>query len=177
MFPRKIKLAQSFFSKKNYYYYIYMMNKIRTKEEEEFRKKRKERTIKSLSRAAKVKHRRRGEQSAKKASLYTSSHLSNRREEWRDKRNCRGEQKKEIVIVQILYTPIETVIIRTILFIIRFPILLSPSLPPSPLVPRFGKLSTSNERIYRFSRSILVYLFYVSRVVTRRPPPLCEISG
>lgn len=57
------------------------MNKIRTKEEEEFRKKRKERTIKSLSRAAKVKHRRRGEQSAKKASLYTSSHLSNRREE------------------------------------------------------------------------------------------------
>lgn len=36
-----------------------MMNKIRTKEEEEFRKKRKERTIKSLSRAAKVKHRRR----------------------------------------------------------------------------------------------------------------------
>lgn len=153
------------------------MNKIRTKEEEEFPKKRKERTIKSLSRAAKVKHRRRGEQSAKKASLYTSSHLSNRREEWRDKRNCHGEQKKEIVIVQILYTPIETVIIRTILFIIRFPILLSPSLPPSPLVPRFGKLSTSNEGIYRFSRSILVYLFYVSRVVTRRPPPLCEISG
>lgn len=152
------------------------MNKIRTKEEEEFRKKRKERTIKSLSRAAKVKHRRRRWNKVRKKRPYIRQaiyQIGERNEG--TKETVVGSKKKKLSSSRFFIHL--SVIIRTILFIIRFPILLSPSLPPSPLVPRFGKLSTSNEGIYRFSRSILVYLFYVSRVVTRRPPPLCEISG
>lgn len=154
------------------------MNKIRTKEEEEFRKKRKERTIKSLSRAAKVKHRRRRWNKVRKKRPYIRQaiyQIGERNEG--TKETVVGSKKKKLSSSRFFIHLSKRSLFVSILFIIRFPILLSPSLPPSPLVPRFGKLSTSNERIYRFSRSILVYLFYVSRVVTRRPPPLCEISG
>lgn len=154
------------------------MNKIRTKEEEEFRKKRKERTIKSLSRAAKVKHRRRRWNKVRKKRPYIRQaiyQIGERNEG--TKETVVGSKKKKLSSSRFFIHLSKRSLFVSILFIIRFPILLSPSLPPSPLVPRFGKLSTSNEGIYRFSRSILVYLFYVSRVVTRRPPPLCEISG
>lgn len=120
------------------------------------RKKRRKRTIKSLSRNKASRSRR---------SIYQIG-------EWNEgtKETCRQKKKKSCVIhdvVQILYSPIETVIIR------RYYLLFAPNFFLPLLFPDSSQIRR-NDRIYRFSRPILVYLFYVSYRI-EDPPPLCEL--
>lgn len=108
----------------------------------------------------------------------TSKHLSNRRVEWRDKRNLSPKkQKKKLSSTMLsrffIHPSKRSLFDDTIYYysyrVARFSQFFSP-----PLVPRFVA-NSSNDGIYRFSRPILVYLFHVSYRI-EDPPPLCELS-